>query len=114
MMRGTLQLPSPTEPYSRAHICNRLRSSGIDSKESRAGTSNRVGVVGVLARQAGNRFLDSFKGLQLRALASSSTDQLSFLKIKSCLYLLGPRYLLRYARQTQSLEKMFHLKMFNT
>ncbi len=53
----------------RARICNRLRSPGIDSKASlyslgRAGTSNRV-VVPV--RQAGNRFLGSLKGLQIRA-----------------------------------------------
>ncbi len=45
---------------------------GIDSEESnspayvawRSGTTNRVVV---LARQAGNRFLDSLKGLQIRA-----------------------------------------------
>jgi hypothetical protein len=73
--------------------------------------SNRVIVP---ARHAGNRFLDYFKGLQIRALAASSTDQLSFLKIKSCLYLLGPSYLLKYARQTQPLEKMFYLKMYTT
>ncbi len=35
----------------------------------RAGTSNRVVVP---ARQAGNRFLDSLKGLQIRALLSTS------------------------------------------
>jgi hypothetical protein len=49
-----------------------LRSPGIDSKESippafvawQAGTPKRVVV---LARQAGNRFLGSLKGLQIRA-----------------------------------------------
>ncbi len=56
----------------RARICNRLRSPGIDSKESiptayvawRAGASNRVVVP---ARQAENRFQGSLKGLQIRA-----------------------------------------------
>ena len=56
----------------RARIFKRLRSPGIDSKEWippvyvawRAGTSNRVVVP---ARKAGNRFLDSFEGLQIRA-----------------------------------------------
>jgi hypothetical protein len=54
------------------YICKRLKSPTIDSKESippayaawRAGTSNRVVVP---ARQAGNRFLASLKGLQIRA-----------------------------------------------
>ncbi len=78
----------------RARICKRLRSPGIDSKESipdskesisdfkestrdfkesippayeawRAGTSHRVVIP---ASQAGNRFLSSLKGLQIRAL----------------------------------------------
>jgi hypothetical protein len=56
----------------RARICKSLRSPRIDSPELippayvawRAGTTNRVVV---LARQAGNRFLGSFKGLQIRA-----------------------------------------------
>ncbi len=55
-----------------AHICKRLKSPGIDSKESispalawLADTSNR-GVVP--ARQVGNQFLGSIKGLQIRAL----------------------------------------------
>ncbi len=56
----------------RSRICKLLRSPGIDSKEStlpayvawrRASTSNRVVVP---ARQAGNRFLGSSKGLQIR------------------------------------------------
>ncbi len=54
----------------RARICKRLRRPGIDSEDSippaygawRAGTINRVVVP---ARQAGNRFLCSFKGLQI-------------------------------------------------
>jgi hypothetical protein len=58
---------------SRVRICKRLRSPGIDSSESippayvacRAGTTNRVVVP---ARQAGNRFLGSLKGVQIRAL----------------------------------------------
>ncbi len=53
----------------------RNRFQGIDSKESilpayvawRAGTSNKVVVLVVLARQAGNRFLASLKSLQIRA-----------------------------------------------
>ncbi len=57
----------------RTRIFKRLRSQGIDSKESiapayeawQACTSNRVVVP---ARQAGNRFLGSLKGLQIRAL----------------------------------------------
>ncbi len=66
------------QPYlmyrpSTARVWKRLRSPAIDSKESipaayvagRAGTSN--GVVAP-ARQAGNRFLGSLKGLQIRAL----------------------------------------------
>ncbi len=58
----------------RDRICKRLRNPGIDSEESilpaygawRAGTTNKVVVP---ARQAGNQFLDSLKGLQIRALA---------------------------------------------
>ncbi len=55
-----------------ARICKRLWSPGIDSEESippacvawRAGTTNRVVVS---ARQDGNRFLGSLKGLRIRA-----------------------------------------------
>jgi hypothetical protein len=58
-----------------ARICKRLRSPGIDSDESilpvyvawRTGTTNRIVVPG---RQAGNRFLGSLIGLQIRALNS--------------------------------------------
>jgi hypothetical protein len=61
------------ETVSRARICRRLRSPGIDSKESvppayqawRAGTTIKVFVP---AHHAQNRFLGSFKGLQIRAL----------------------------------------------
>jgi hypothetical protein len=64
----------------RALICKRLRSPGIDSKESippvyvarRAGTSNRVVVP---ARQAWNRFLDSLKGIQIRAHTCQKTNK---------------------------------------
>jgi hypothetical protein len=60
---------------ARARICKRLLSPGIDSEESispvyvacRAGTTNRAVVP---ARQAGNRFLGSLKGLQIRAQAT--------------------------------------------
>ncbi len=60
-------------PLSRARICKRLWIPGIESEESiwpaayvawRAGSPN---VVVVPARQAGNRFLGSLKGLQIRA-----------------------------------------------
>ncbi len=58
--------------WIRARICKRLWSPEIDSEESiqlayvawRAGAAYRVVV---LARQAGNRFLGSLKGLQIRA-----------------------------------------------
>jgi hypothetical protein len=60
---------------ARARICKCLWSPGINSEESispayvawRAGTTNRVVV---LARRAENRFLNSLKGLQIRALAT--------------------------------------------
>ncbi len=62
-------------PPTRARICKRLRSPGIDSEESitpayvawRAGTTNRDVVP---ARQAGNRFLGSLKDLQIQTLAT--------------------------------------------
>jgi hypothetical protein len=58
---------------ARARICKCLRSPGIDSKESvpptyvawRARMSTKVVAP---ARQAGNQFLGSVKGLQIRAL----------------------------------------------
>ncbi len=63
----------PESRQSRARICKRLRRPGIDSEDSfppayvawRVGTTNRVVVP---ARQAGNRFLGSLKGLQIRGL----------------------------------------------
>ncbi len=56
----------------RARICKSLWSPGIDSEESispahvawRASTTNRVFVP---ARQAGNRYLGSLRGIQIRA-----------------------------------------------
>ncbi len=64
--------------FSWARICKRLRSPGINSEESippayvawRPGTTNRVIVLP--ARQAGNRFLGSLKGLRIRARLSES------------------------------------------
>jgi hypothetical protein len=67
------------KPYmARARICKRLWSPRIDSEESsppayvswRASTKNKVVVP---AREAGNRFLSSIKGLQIRALATTSS-----------------------------------------
>jgi hypothetical protein len=60
---------------ARARICKSLRRPGIDSEDSippayvalRAGTTNRVVVP---ARHAGNRFLGSLKGIQIRAQAT--------------------------------------------
>ncbi len=70
---GNLFLGSLKGYKFRTRICKRSRRSGIDSEDSippayvawRAGTTNRVVVP---ARQAGNRFLGSFKGLQIRAI----------------------------------------------
>ncbi len=69
---GTVYL-SDKPQASRARICKRLWSPGIDSEETfppayvawQAGRTNRVIVP---ARQAGNRFLGSLQGLQIRAL----------------------------------------------
>ncbi len=63
----------------RGRICKRLWSPGIDSEESispayvawRAGTKNRVVIP---ARQAGNRFLVSLKGLQIPVLEHGSNN----------------------------------------
>jgi hypothetical protein len=59
----------PRNVHTRARICERLRSPEIDSAglcslADRYYTSNKVIV---LARQAGNRFLGSLKGLKIRA-----------------------------------------------
>jgi hypothetical protein len=64
----------------RARICKRLWSPGIDSEESippacvarRAATTDRVVVP---ARQDGNRFLGSLKGLQIRAQACAQVGE---------------------------------------
>ncbi len=71
-------LPFTCIVKARARTCKNLRSPGIYSEESipsayvawRATTSNRVVVP---ARQAGNRFLDSLKGLQILALRPDCT-----------------------------------------
>jgi hypothetical protein len=71
-----------TQSRSCDRIYKRLRSPGIDSKEPippayvvwRAGASDRVVVP---ARKAGNRFLGSLKGLQMRALYSRGERGLS-------------------------------------
>jgi hypothetical protein len=62
--------------FSRVRICKGLWSPGIDSEEStpsawRAGTTNRVVVP---ACQAGNRFLGSLKGLQIRTLKNITCE----------------------------------------
>jgi hypothetical protein len=62
-----------------ARICKRLRRPGIDSEDStppayvtlRADTTYRVVVP---ARQAGNRWLGSLKGLQIRALCTGTAE----------------------------------------
>jgi hypothetical protein len=70
-------------PEARDRICKRLRRPGIDSKESipqaygvwrGPDKSNRVVVP---ERQAGNRFLGTLKGLQIRALLYKSWGGLS-------------------------------------
>jgi hypothetical protein len=75
LVHGTASKPQygqvSIETETRVRICKRLRSPGIDSEELilpayvalRAGTTKRVVVP---ARQAGNRFLGSLKGLQIR------------------------------------------------
>jgi hypothetical protein len=77
-LRVKLKLAGATvKCNARTRICKRLWSPEIDSEESiqlayvawRAGTTNRVVVP---ARQAGNRFLDSIKGLQIRAQAKAA------------------------------------------
>jgi hypothetical protein len=88
-LQSTKASPTPFEKRGcikhlpdRARTCKRLRSPGIDSKESippaylawRAGTSN--GVV-IPARQAENRFLGSLKGLQIRALDGAQDRELA-------------------------------------
>ncbi len=75
VMRRCRVCLSMASPHTWARICKRLRRQGIDSEDLippayvawRAGTTNRVVVP---ACQAGNWFLGSLKGLQIRALAS--------------------------------------------
>ncbi len=75
----------------RARICKRLWSPEIDSKESIqpayvawwAGTTNRVVVP---ARQAGNRFLGSFKGLKIRAQFVCVQYKWSWFPLRTLLY----------------------------
>jgi hypothetical protein len=65
---------------TRARICKRVESPGIDSHEPippaylawRGRTTNRAVVP---ARHAGNRFLDSLKGLQIRAQTTAGGKQ---------------------------------------
>ncbi len=72
----------------RARICKSVWGPGIDSDYSippgyvawRVGTTNRVVVP---ARRAGNRFLGSLKGLQIRALKQGCSAQLLFRVIVS-------------------------------
>jgi hypothetical protein len=73
MFKLKRQSPPPSVSHqNRAHICKCFRRPGIDSEDSippahvawRAVTTNRVVV---LAGQAGNQFLGSLKGLQIRA-----------------------------------------------
>ncbi len=71
-LNKTVDTAENQKSVSRARICERLMSPGLDSSDSippayvalRGGTTNRVVVP---ARQAGNRFLSSLKGLQIRA-----------------------------------------------
>ncbi len=89
---------------TRARICKRLWSPGIDSGEStppgyvawRAGTINMVAVP---ARQAGNRFLGSLKDLQIPVQYTISTKHMlvcgkysavPFLRFSSCVHAPEP------------------------
>ncbi len=86
-------------------ICKRLRSPEIDSKEStppacvarKAGMSNRVVVP---ARQAGNRFLGSVKGLQIRA-----QDQQAGLRI--WIEIFNGSGFIRYSNPSKIFSKKF-------
>jgi hypothetical protein len=71
-----------------ARICKRLRRPGIDSEDSippayvawRDNTTNRVVIP---ASQAGNRFLGSLKGLQIRAFISTVKRLFKYSGIKA-------------------------------
>ncbi len=77
---------------SRARICTFLRRSGIDSEDSippayaawRAGTSNRVVA---RARQDGNRFLGSLKGLQIRGSVFPVKTRVTVSGVQFCAFL---------------------------
>ncbi len=60
---------------TRARICKRLWSPGIDFANLCSLTGRYENRVVVPARQAGNRFLVSLKGLQIRALVVWNTVQ---------------------------------------
>jgi hypothetical protein len=78
---NVLSDPELLRAQSRARICKRSWSPGINSDGPvppayvawRAGTTNRVVVQ---ARHAGNRFLGSLKGLQIRALILSLRNEM--------------------------------------
>ncbi len=81
--------------FNWARICKRLRSPGIDFKESvppayvawRASTSNRAVVPN---RQSGNRFLCSFKSLQILTLVwMESTKLTDLLRVEVAQLLIG-------------------------
>jgi hypothetical protein len=79
-----LQIRAQSTELLRTRACTfkRLWSPGIDSEDSMplAYVAWRVGttyMVVVPVRQAGNRFLGSFKGLQIRALAFSPFSDLA-------------------------------------
>ncbi len=73
---------------TRARICKRLRSRGIDSEEpipagfvaGRAGTTNMVVVP---TRQVRNRFLGSIKGLRIRVQISIRSDNYLYCTVSS-------------------------------
>jgi len=73
----------------RARICKCLRRSGIASEDSippacvawRTGTTNMVVET---ARKAGNRFLGSLKGLQIRALVKRFTRRTALYGQQTC------------------------------
>jgi hypothetical protein len=78
-----------TKTWSRARISKRLWSPGIDSDGPippayvawRAGTSNRVVVQ---ASHAGNRFMGSLKGLQIRAQSAEEGGGGDMYRGKAC------------------------------
>jgi hypothetical protein len=61
----------------RARICKRLRNPGNRFRQPMwlGAPVRQIGLSFVPARQAGNRFLGSLKGLQIQALASPTVHQ---------------------------------------